>query len=88
MVGDTIYCPQGLVAYRGGTVSCPIRSLVHVPLDGTHRTRTWKRGGGGDGMYVHGFMLEGGCVTSRDVIGVGSRRGRHGVCTTLNFFFS
>ena len=63
MVGDTIYRPQGLVAYRGGTVSGPIRSLVNVPLDGTERTRTRKKKwGGGDGMYVHGFRLgEGVC---------------------------
>ena len=47
MVGDTIYRPQALVAYRGGTVSGPIRSLAHVPLDGTEKTRTKKGGGMG-----------------------------------------
>ena len=60
MVGDTIYRPQGLAAYHGGTVSGPIRSLVHVPLDGMERTRTKKKGG--DGMYVHGFRLGGGIL--------------------------
>ena len=46
MVGDTIYRPEGLVAYRGRTVSGPICSLVHVPLDGTERT------GGAGGRFI------------------------------------
>ena len=57
MVWDNIYRPQGLVAYRGETVSGPVRSQAHVLLDGTERTRTKK--GGGHGMYVHVFRLGG-----------------------------
>ena len=55
MAGDTIYRPQGLVAYRGGTVSGPIRSLAHVLLDGTERTRTKKGGGMGCTCMVSGL---------------------------------
>ena len=75
MVGDTIYGPQGLVAYGGGTVSGPIRSLAHVFLDDTERTRTTK--GGGMGCTVW-FQVGGGVVTSPDVIGFGSRNDRLG----------
>ena len=67
LVGDTIYRPQGLAAYRGGTISCPFRSLVHVPLDGTGRMETKKEGGGWDVRIASGW---GRVVTSRDVKGV------------------
>ena len=61
MVGDTIYRPQGLAAYRGGTVSGPIRSLVHVPLDGTERKQK-RKGGGWD---VRAWFQAGGGVCNQ-----------------------
>ena len=84
MVGDTIYRPQGLVAYLGGTVSGPIRSLIHVPLDGAERTRIRKKKGGGVGCtcMVSGW---GGGVTCPDVIVVCSRKGMLGGRTTIFF---
>ena len=38
-------------------------------------------------MDVHGFILGGGSVTSPDVKGVGSRKGRLGGRTTRKMFF-
>ena len=73
MVGDTIYRPQGLVAYPGGTVSGQICLLAHVFLDGTERTRTKKGGGVACMCMVSG---RGGVCNSPDVIGVSSRKSR------------
>ena len=57
------------LAYRGGTVSAPFCSLVHVPLDATERTGTKRKGVGGWDVRAW-LQARGGVVTSPDVKGV------------------
>ena len=54
MVRDTLYRPQDLAPYHGGTVFGPFRSLVHVPLERTERIGTKKNGGGWDVRMASG----------------------------------
>ena len=75
--------PRSLL-WRDGIWPDPLASPCTLGRDRENKNKEK----GGDGMYVHGFRLGGGSVTSPDVKRVGSRKGRLGGRTTRKLFFS